>query len=85
MEKFMYVIKDAAGLHARPAGLIVKEAKKYQSRVTVSANGKQSDATRLMSLMGMCLKCGDEVTVEAEGADETECLAAMRELFVGNL
>ena len=44
MKTFQYVIKDEVGIHARPAGLLVKEVKKYQSKVTIEGNGKKSDA-----------------------------------------
>lgn len=44
MKKFSYVVKDEVGIHARPAGLLVREAKKYASRVTVSKDGKTAEA-----------------------------------------
>ena len=53
MKQFSYVIKDEIGLHARPAGLLAKEAKKYQSTVTISCNGKSAAASKLMAIMGM--------------------------------
>ena len=50
MKQFSYIIKDEIGLHARPAGLLAKEAKKYQSTVTLSCKGK-SAAVRNVSLI----------------------------------
>ena len=85
MQKFDYVIQAAVGLHARPAGMLVKEAKQWQSRITVTANGKQCEATKLMALMGLCVKSGATVTVEIDGEDEVACLAAMRSFFENNL
>lgn len=71
MKEFTYTIKEPVGIHARPAGMLAKEAKTCQSTVTiVDKNGKSVDATRLMALMGMGIKCGDTVTVKIEGADE---------------
>ena len=70
MKNFSYVIKDEVGIHARPAGLLVKEAKKYQSKVMITKDGKSADATRLMALMGLGVKCGDSVDVEISGDDE---------------
>ena len=71
MKEFVYTIKEPVGIHARPAGMLAKEAKACQSTVTlVDKNGKSVDATRLMALMGMGIKCGDTVTVRIEGADE---------------
>ena len=70
MKEFTYTIKEPVGIHARPAGMLAKEAKTCQSTVTiVDKNGKSVDATRLMALMGMGIKCGDTVTVKIEGAD----------------
>ena len=85
MQQFEYVIKDPIGLHARPAGLLVKEARKYRSRITVCANGKSAEATKLMALMAMCVKNGMTVSVQIDGEDETECFSAVRAFFEQNL
>ena len=83
MKEFEYKITDPAGLHARPAGLLVKQAKNYSSRITVRANGKECDATRLMSLMAMCIKCGTAVKITVEGDDEETCAAELEKFFNG--
>lgn len=85
MKEFEYKITDETGLHARPAGMIVKEAKKYSSRITLFANGKECEATRLMSLMAMCIKCGTIVRVSIEGDDELRCFEEMKKFFEQNL
>lgn len=85
MVSFNYVITDEVGLHARPAGLLVKAAKEVESKVTVEANGKSADATRLMAIMAMGVKCGAEVTVKVEGADEEEAAAKLEAFFKENL
>ncbi|MDO5540302.1 MAG: HPr family phosphocarrier protein [Eubacteriales bacterium] len=85
MKKFQYEIKDETGIHARPAGLLVKEAKEFKSNITVYAKGKSADATRLMAVMGMGVKCGDMVEVEADGPDEDEAIAAIENFFKVNL
>ncbi len=85
MKEFTYTVKDELGIHARPAGLIVKKAKEYDSKITISANGKSADAGKLMAIMGMCVKQGAEVTVTVEGEDEEAACAAMQEFFVNNL
>ena len=82
MKEFTYTIKEPVGIHARPAGMLAKEAKTCQSTVTiVDKNGKSVDATRLMALMGMGIKCGDTVTVKIEGADEETAAPAMEKFF----
>ena len=63
MKEFTYVIKEELGLHARPAGLLVKEAKKFQSATTLAAKGKTAAAGKLIAIMSMGVKQGDEVTV----------------------
>lgn len=85
MKEFEYTITDAMGLHARPAGLLVKEAKKYGSRITLYADGKECDATRLMSLMAMCVKCGTLVRISVEGEDEQLCSEKLKSFFDNNL
>ena len=69
MKTFEYTIKDELGIHARPAGLLVKEAKKFESECTITKDGKTKKLTQLMMLMSLGVKQGDTVTVTAEGAD----------------
>lgn len=85
MKKFEYVIKDEVGIHARPAGMLVKEAKKYESKITISCNGKSAEATKLMAVMGLGVKCGQTVTVTVEGADEDTTEAEIKTFFAANL
>jgi phosphocarrier protein len=85
MKSFNYVIKDEIGIHARPAGLLVKEAKKFESAITLECGGKSAAATKLMAIMGMGVKTGNEVTVSAEGADEDAAIAALQAFFEANL
>ena len=58
MKEFTYVIKEELGLHARPAGLLVKEAKKFQSATTLAAKGKTAAAGKLIAIMSMGVKQG---------------------------
>lgn len=85
MKVFHYTITDPVGLHARPAGMLVKEVKKYESKVTITKEGKSSDAAKLMMLMGLGVKCGDEITVEVSGADEEIASAELAAFFKANL
>ena len=85
MKNFSYIIKDEIGIHARPAGLLVKEAKKYASKVVIKANGKSAEATRLMAIMGMGVKCGQTVEVEVTGDDEDTAFEGMKAFFEENL
>lgn len=86
MKQFQYVITDPVGIHARPAGLLVKAAKALDSTVTVEkVGGKSSAATKLMAVMGLGVKGGDTVTITVEGGNEEASLQAMEQFFRENL
>lgn len=85
MKTFDYTIKDAMGIHARPAGLLVKEAAKYESKVSLTKDGKTVDAARLMAVMSLGVKQGQTVTVTVEGSDEENATAGMQKFFKENL
>ena len=86
MKSFNYVITDEVGIHARPAGILVKEAKKYQSKVViVNKAGKSAEAKKLMALMGLGVKCGDPVEVQITGDDEETACEELKAFFEKNL
>lgn len=85
MKEFSYVVKDAVGIHARPAGVLVSKAKEFQSKIVIEKNGKTAEATRLFSLMSLGVKCNDEIKVTVEGIDEEEAVAAFQEVLENNL
>ena len=85
MKSFKYVITDEVGIHARPPGILVKEAKATGAKVTLEATGKTVDATKLMAIMGMGVKKGTEVTVTVEGADEDAAAEKLEAFFKANL
>ena len=84
MKSFEYTITDPVGIHARPAGLLVKEVKKFASTVTVTKGEKSVNALKLMARMGMGIKQGDTVSVSIEGADEETAAAAIEAFFKAN-
>lgn len=81
MVKFSFVVKDEMGLHARPAGQLVKEAGKCTGKVTIKKGEKSGDAKRIFNVMGLSVKHGDEVEIMVEGEKEQEEAAAL-EAFV---
>ncbi len=85
MKQFTYVITDEIGIHARPAGLLVKEAKKYQSTIILTCNGKSAAASKLMAVMSMGVKHADTVEVSVEGPDEDTAFEEMQKFFRENL
>ena len=85
MKEFKYIIKDEVGIHARQAGLLVKEAKQYNSKITINANGKSAEATKLMALMSLGVKKDAEITVTVEGDDEAVAAEKMEAFLKANL
>ena len=85
MKEFKYVITDPEGIHARPAGMLVKEAAGYQSAVTIAKGEKSADAKRIFGVMGLGVKTGEEITVTVEGADEDTAAAELETFFKENL
>ena len=85
MKQFTYTITDPIGIHARPAGLLVKAVKPFTSSVTLEKDGKTVSAAKLMAVMGMGVKCGDSLTVTVEGEDEEQAAAAVETFFRENL
>ncbi len=85
MQEFTYTIKDADGIHARPAGLLVKEAGKFASTITLYCGEKTGDAKRIFSVMSMGIRHGAEVRVAIEGEDETEASTILQKFFRENL
>lgn len=85
MKNFEYTIKDELGIHARPAGMLVKEAKKYQSKITITKEGKTAEASKLMAVMSLGVKCGQTVQIAVEGPDEEEAATGIQAFFEANL
>lgn len=87
MKSFSYVIQDPVGLHARPAGLFVKQAAAYQSKITVTnkETGKKADAKRIMGVMSLGVKQGNEALLEIEGEDEEKAAVELEAFMKENL
>ena len=84
MKSFEYTITDPVGLHARPAGVLAKEAKKYTSIISITKGEKTVDARTLMAIMGMGVKQGDTVTVTIDGPDEETAAPVIETFFKEN-
>lgn len=88
MKDFGYIIQDELGLHARPAGMLVKEAKATGCTVKIAGNMKEVDATRLMGVMGLGIKQGQGVLVTVEGENskqEEDATNQLKVFFYKNL
>lgn len=84
MKEFNYVLTDENGIHARPAGILVKEASKFKSEVKISKGDKVADARRIFSLMGLGAKKGDELHISISGEDEEEVSQKLEKFFSEN-
>lgn len=85
MKSFTYTIKDELGIHARPAGMLAKTAKALDSDITITKGDKTVGAAKLMALMGLGVKCGDTITVTANGGNEDAALEEMKSFLEKNL
>ena len=85
MKEIKYVVTDPLGIHARPAGLLVKQAAGFKSTITIDNGAKKADAKRIMAVMSMGIKQGNEITVTVEGEDEEAAAAAIETFLKENV
>lgn len=78
-------VKNPTGLHLRPAGILCKEAMKYKSLITFMFDGGTANAKSVLSVLGACVKCGDEIELVCEGTDEETALHALVTVIEGGL
>ncbi len=85
MKEFKYVITDPEGIHARPAGMLVKAAKEYACDIKLAKGTKAMSCKAIFGVMGLAAKKGDEVTLTFDGADEEAAYAALSQFMQENL
>lgn len=85
MVQFTYTIQDPQGIHARPAGLLVKTAAKFKSSCKVEGNGKKGDLKRIFTVMALGIKAGMPITVTVEGEDEQAAADALQTFLKANM
>ena len=85
MKEFKYTITDPMGMHARPAGMFVKEASACECSITLTKGEKSVDAKKIFAVMGLSVKCGEEVTISLEGEGEDKALEALESFMKENL
>lgn len=85
MKQFQHTLTVDAGLHGRPATLLVKAAREVSSEVSLEFAGRTAPAGQILSLMTLGARKGDTVTVRVTGGDEDASLAAMEKFFKDNL
>ncbi|MDR1143061.1 MAG: HPr family phosphocarrier protein [Spirochaetaceae bacterium] len=85
MQEFVYTIQDPDGIHARPAGLLIKKMQEFSSAVTMGRGDAAVDGKKLFALMKLRVKKGENLIVRAEGEDEKAAIEAARAFLSGNL
>lgn len=85
MKEFKYKITDPMGMHARPAGLFVKEASASECSITVTKGEKSVNAKKIFAVMGLAVKCGEEVTITLDGPDEDTVVETLERFMKENL
>ena len=81
IEEFEYTITDPNGLHARPAGILVRKAQSFPDALTITCRGKSAGLKKLLAVMGLGIRCGDTVTVTIEGENAAAHAAELKEFF----
>ena len=77
MVKQKVTIKNPTGLHLRPAGNLCKEAMKFKSLITFQFKENTANAKSVLSVLGACVKSGDEIEIMCDGEDEKEALNSL--------
>lgn len=85
MKEFKYTITDAEGIHARPAGELVKVAKAFACTIKMEKDGKAVDCKKIFGIMGLAVKAGQEVTMTFEGEDEEAASQAVSKFMQENM
>ena len=85
MKRFEHRVQDELGLHARPCSVLVKEAQKYKSNITITFGEKKADAKRLLGVMSLGVKHGDVITFAIEGEDEEQTFEELQKFCSTNV
>lgn len=85
MKEISYVIKDEMGIHARPAGLLVKTASQFSSKIIIEKGTAKMDAKSILGVMALGAKHGDEIKITFEGVDEAEASDTILAFLINNL
>ena len=85
MKKFSVSVHDKSGIHARPAGLLVKEASKFDSDIIITVGNRTADAKKIFSVMKLAAKFGEVLTITVSGEDEEAAFQQIKDFFDNNL
>ncbi len=79
--KFKTTLKNALGLHARPASIFVESAKKFKSNITIKKDGKQANAKSIIEVLSLGVEKGDEIEIICEGDDAKQASEYIKDLI----
>ena len=79
--RFDYTVTDPVGLHARPAGLLVKKAQEFSDEATIECRGRSASLKKLLAVMGLGVRCGDTVTVTVRGETAEATAKTLQQFF----
>ena len=85
MKEFCYTIKNAVGVHVRPAGALARMAEKYDSTITIEKDGTAVNLEKLLAVMKLNIQHQETVKVTIEGSDEAAALEHIQTFFEENL
>lgn len=85
MKNIQYTVNDPLGIHARPAGLLVKESSQFSSSITMKKGDKSADCKKLFGLMSLAVKQNDTIEVTIDGNDEDAAATAIEAFLTQNL
>ncbi|HJA71960.1 MAG TPA: HPr family phosphocarrier protein [Candidatus Lachnoclostridium stercoravium] len=85
MIKKKVTVKNPTGLHLRPAGILCTEALKFECSIHFQFENSNANAKSVLSVLGACVKSGDEIEFICEGKDEEAAMAAMIEVVENGL
>ena len=84
MKEFEFVVTDPQGIHARPAGLLVQEAKKFESNISVFKGARKGNLKKIFTVMALGVKQGETIKVQVEGADEEQAASTVEAFLKEN-
>ena len=85
MKKFTYTLTDEVGIHARPAGMLVKTAAGFKSDIKIEKDGKAVNAKTIFGVMGLGVKKDMEIKMTIDGEDEDQAAEVLQKFFSENL
>lgn len=84
MRQMEFTVRDKDGIHARPAGILVQKMQSFPCRIVIKKGEKEADCKKLFALMKLAIKCGETITLTADGEQEDQAISAARQIWEEN-